>query len=301
LATVGLLRPIDQILAIRNTRMHAALNSKRTNRMDRVMAFVLYLFVLLIAAGSVLFGLDLVTSPLSSTPNVPIGRSVRHVASTSEASNKLARREIRKTPEATRKQPDDRTLSPVYPASPGPSTPVVARNTPDEPVPRERAIEQASVANDTQPQREEDMSTNSSAEAPQPAASCDVQACNASYRTFTPADCTYQPLEGPRRLCTKSATAQTAARSRQGAGLPLSLTPKRTARASPRRPEVRWVARETPRRRGLFTQNDDDRSETARIVLQMTRGHPMGDIVVQRADGSIIVVHTGNARAQAYR
>jgi len=282
--------------------MNTALGSIRTNRMDQAMAFVLYLFVLLIAAGSVLFGLDLVTSPLSSTPNVPIGRSVRHVASTSEAPNKLARGEVRKIPEATRKQADDRTLSPVYPASPGPSAPVAtARNTPDEPAPRDRAIEQASVAVDTQPQREEDTATNASAEAPQPAASCDVQACGAAYRTFTPADCTYQPLEGPRRLCTKSATAQTAAQSRQGASSPLSLTPKRTARAAPRRPEVRWVARETPRRRGLFTQSDDDGSEATRIVLQMTRGRPMGDIAVQRADGSIVIVHTGNARAQAYR
>lgn len=32
---------------------------------------------------------------------------------------------------------------------------------------------------------------------------CNVQACEAAYRSFTSADCTYQPLEGPRRLCTK--------------------------------------------------------------------------------------------------
>ncbi len=32
---------------------------------------------------------------------------------------------------------------------------------------------------------------------------CDVQACSAAYFTFNPADCTYQPIDGPRRLCTK--------------------------------------------------------------------------------------------------
>lgn len=32
---------------------------------------------------------------------------------------------------------------------------------------------------------------------------CDVQACAAAYFTFNPADCTYQPVDGPRRLCTK--------------------------------------------------------------------------------------------------
>lgn len=32
---------------------------------------------------------------------------------------------------------------------------------------------------------------------------CNVDACRAAYRSFTEADCTYQPLEGPRRLCTR--------------------------------------------------------------------------------------------------
>jgi hypothetical protein len=40
--------------------------------------------------------------------------------------------------------------------------------------------------------------------ADQPASSkCDIDACKKAYFTFNPADCTYQPLEGPRRLCTK--------------------------------------------------------------------------------------------------
>ncbi len=32
---------------------------------------------------------------------------------------------------------------------------------------------------------------------------CDVSACAAAYRSFTESDCTYQPLDGPRRLCSK--------------------------------------------------------------------------------------------------
>jgi hypothetical protein len=36
-----------------------------------------------------------------------------------------------------------------------------------------------------------------------PAAKCNIEACRAAYRSFTDTDCTYQPLEGPRRLCTK--------------------------------------------------------------------------------------------------
>jgi hypothetical protein len=32
---------------------------------------------------------------------------------------------------------------------------------------------------------------------------CDIEACKQAYFTFTPEDCTYQPSNGPRRLCTK--------------------------------------------------------------------------------------------------
>lgn len=34
-------------------------------------------------------------------------------------------------------------------------------------------------------------------------AQCNVSACEQAYVSFTRADCSYQPLEGPRRLCTK--------------------------------------------------------------------------------------------------
>jgi hypothetical protein len=37
----------------------------------------------------------------------------------------------------------------------------------------------------------------------EPQARCNVSACTAAYRSFTPSDCTYQPSNGPRRLCTK--------------------------------------------------------------------------------------------------
>jgi hypothetical protein len=36
-----------------------------------------------------------------------------------------------------------------------------------------------------------------------PAPACNVDACTAAYRSFTASDCTYQPFDGPRRLCTK--------------------------------------------------------------------------------------------------
>ncbi len=36
---------------------------------------------------------------------------------------------------------------------------------------------------------------------------CDVSACNSAYRSFRESDCTYQPSNGPRRLCTKGVVA----------------------------------------------------------------------------------------------
>ena len=43
----------------------------------------------------------------------------------------------------------------------------------------------------------------SDARQPPASSSCNVDACGAAYRSFDPATCTYQPLEGPRRLCAK--------------------------------------------------------------------------------------------------
>lgn len=60
-------------------------------------------------------------------------------------------------------------------------------------------------ARGTAPEPDESEATSSVGAAPQAARgpSCNVQACAAAYFTFDPTDCTYQPLNGPRRLCTK--------------------------------------------------------------------------------------------------
>lgn len=39
--------------------------------------------------------------------------------------------------------------------------------------------------------------------APEPEVRCNIDACAAAYRSFRTSDCTYQPTNGPRRLCTK--------------------------------------------------------------------------------------------------
>ena len=70
------------------------------------MAFLIYFFVLLVSAASVLFGLDLMSSPLPKTPNVPIGRSVQ------VASQPLVQ-------EVHKKAADEQALTPVYPTTRG--------------------------------------------------------------------------------------------------------------------------------------------------------------------------------------
>jgi BA14K-like protein len=60
------------------------------------------------------------------------------------------------------------------------------------------------------------------AAAPTPVVSnkCDVEACKRAYFTFNPADCTYQPSDGPRRLCTKGTPPKPEAKAEPGASPP---------------------------------------------------------------------------------
>ena len=44
--------------------------------------------------------------------------------------------------------------------------------------------------------------------APQVSNLCDQNACTEAYRSFRASDCTYQPNEGPRRLCTRGRPPQ---------------------------------------------------------------------------------------------
>lgn len=73
----------------------------------------------------------------------------------------------------------------VFPALPPPPPPV--------PILPESADASASEA------------TQARAQAPKVVApaGCNVSACEAAYRSFRASDCTYQPNNGPRRLCKK--------------------------------------------------------------------------------------------------
>lgn len=127
------------------------------------MAFVVYFFVLLITAGGVLFGLDWAQAPMSPMPR---SQYELHAAKPPvPPPNVTVEKKPEPAPVKTVSQPPPAETTAAAPA------PIAA----PEPV--------------------------AAAEPPPP--KCDIAACDAAYRSFTPEDCTYQPFDGPRQLCTR--------------------------------------------------------------------------------------------------
>ena len=151
------------------------------------MAFLVYFFVLLVAAGSVIFGLDLTQAPLTA-PSLatPPAQTATVAPAPPPAPVKPAAAPrtvvVAKAPEAAASA----TAAPTPTPAPAPA---VAPAVDDA----AQAHASATPADTTAP-------------TPVAAASCNVSACSAAYRSFRASDCTYQPSNGERRLCSKSAT-----------------------------------------------------------------------------------------------
>jgi len=104
------------------------------------------------------------------------------------------------------------------PPSPRPDNAAAARlpygANPATPAPDARAavVQGATAgpaANPSEPDANSSSTSNAAASAaPSPVPpQCDVNACASAYGSFRASDCTWQPYEGPRRLCTKGAAA----------------------------------------------------------------------------------------------
>ena len=175
------------------------------------MSLLLYVAVLLVSLSSVLFGLGWLSTP---EPHYP--------ATAAQVAN-------RASPPKT----DGRaTLTPVYPAAPGASvadsSKAVASKPASSPSPEAAPPQQTvaattassdTAASNTQSTQTADPanaspSADRASSATEGAASaaatpaCDVAACERAYFTFRASDCTYQPYDGPRRLCTKGTPPQ---------------------------------------------------------------------------------------------
>jgi len=87
----------------------------------------------------------------------------------------------------------------TYQPSDGPRR-ICTKGTPPKPAQAatDPATAAANAANAANTANKTDVAT---ADADKP--KCNIEACRRAYFTFTPSDCTYQPLDGPRRLCTK--------------------------------------------------------------------------------------------------
>jgi hypothetical protein len=129
------------------------------------MRLAVYGAVLVIALGSLLLGLDRLPAPMS--PMVDTAAGVRAAAPPPVAQTPPS------VPSAAIGAP---IVPPILAAPANPPAPVTAGAA---------AQAAAPVA------------------APDPQIRCNVDACTAAYRSFRAGDCTYQPIDGPRRLCTK--------------------------------------------------------------------------------------------------
>ena len=132
------------------------------------MRLAVYGAVLVIALGSVLLGLDRLPAPMSPMVDTAAG-----LAAVPAPPVQAPAQTSRSVPSATIGAP---IVPPALAAPASPAAPATAR-----------AAAQAAAP----------------VSAPEPEARCNVDACTAAYRSFTRSDCTYQPSNGPRRLCTK--------------------------------------------------------------------------------------------------
>lgn len=142
-----------------------------------------YAAVLIVAVGSVLFGLDYSSVPLSPMRDIKV---VAMPAPPPRAPAALPPREVKPV------------TGPVIG-----STPLVPPGSfqPPPAVIAAPPVLQPAVELPPQPK-------------------CDVAACAAAYRSFRESDCTYNPSVGPRRLCTKGTPPAEAATAAPAAPAP---------------------------------------------------------------------------------
>jgi len=160
--------------------IHARNKGKSNRSLDRArgimtqreaMRLAVYGAVLVIALGSVLLGLDRLPAPMSPMVDTPAGLRAAAPAAPVQAP----------AAQAVPSVPNTAIGAPIVP-------PTLA--APATPATRATAGAAAQAA-------------ASGVSAPEPKARCNVDACTAAYRSFTSSDCTYQPSNGPRRVCTK--------------------------------------------------------------------------------------------------
>jgi hypothetical protein len=169
------------------------------------MKFIIYVAVLLAVAAGLALGLDRLTSPpkkLEANARQPASEAVRKIP-------------IKRATAKENGDPNNQ-LTPVYPAAPGKDLPVkdVAETEPNAPPAETSGSAPAREAEAAQPNppalANTALATPATTAAPNV---CNVQACEAAYRSFRESDCSYQPFDGPRKFCDATQAAAQAAAS----------------------------------------------------------------------------------------
>ena len=178
------------------------------------MQFLVYLTVLMVSVSTVLLEIHWLTTP------PPQSKPATQIAAAPQPRPKV--------------DGPNAELSPVYPrkvepAQPAPNAAAAANTTAKAEAIQKSAAETTGASGRageaSKPMTDAGAISPNSAEnagayAPQPpqgeakASSdnrCDIQACASAYKSFNAADCTYQPFDGPRRVCNR-APEQRAAR-----------------------------------------------------------------------------------------
>jgi hypothetical protein len=191
------------------------------------MQFLVYIVVMLVSIGGILVELDWLTKPkletkspveVASTAVSP--RVVRKADGPSEGPSPVpvtkqdAAAPVADKAEATGAAPADQagTAPPVSPP-PFPSvvTSAKAETEPQASTPTPPASQPQTPAAPKADAPQIQQAAQPVAVAAKAPNSCDVQGCASAYQSFRPSDCTYQPMEGPRKICEKPAAGQRAA------------------------------------------------------------------------------------------
>jgi BA14K-like protein len=223
------------------------------------MQFLVYLTVLMVSISTVLLEVQWLTTP-SPQPKPAVQTAVPVPVPKAEGPSAALSPIYPKKPEAVQA-----TANPQPPATQAPvqrsQTPV--NSAPVKPNPPAETTGLATRAEDTaQPPgtpattaavRIEDQQTSAvPPEATTARNRCDVQACASAYKSFRAFDCTYQPYEGERRLCTKQPVAARSAARETGNDAAATRRPAR---------DVEFSDRQVDRYVRSLRDDEDDRAD----------------------------------------
>lgn len=245
------------------------------------MPFLAYVAIVLVSIGGILFELDWLTKPKLETKSpvqvastaLPL-RAVPKVDGPTEGptpvySAKPEAEKVSEAPAAAAKAetppPADQRAGTAPAVTPAPFPPIVAAakaepapQAPPQPAAQatlQPAAQVTTAATPPQPAAAPQPQVQAPVQSVQVAAkqapnSCDVQGCTSAYQSFRASDCTYQPMEGPRKLCEKPPAAS------------------QRITSTPRDPRIEQTVRRPSR--------DDELRDVERAVKRITVGDEAG-------------------------